>query len=35
MDYQLEVEIGQADPDWPDWYAQCMVQDRAGRGTTI
>ena len=24
-----EVEIGQPDPDWPDWYAQFMVQEQA------
>ena len=23
-----EEEIGQADPDWPDWYAQYMVDER-------
>ena len=23
-----EEETGQADPDWPDWYAQYMVADR-------
>ena len=26
-----EQEIGHADPDWPDWYAQYMVQEQAGR----
>jgi muconolactone delta-isomerase len=25
-----ETEIGHADPDWPDWYAACMVQERIG-----
>jgi hypothetical protein len=25
-----EQEIGHADPDWPDWYAQYMVDERAG-----
>jgi hypothetical protein len=25
-----EEEIGQADPDWPEWYAQYMVQERMG-----
>jgi hypothetical protein len=25
-----EQEIGQADPDWPDWYAQYMVDQQAG-----
>jgi hypothetical protein len=24
-----EEEIGHADPDWPDWYAQFMVQEQA------
>jgi hypothetical protein len=28
---QHEKEIGRADPDWPDWYAQYMVQERASR----
>jgi len=23
-----EQEIGHADPDWPDWYAQYMAQER-------
>jgi hypothetical protein len=23
-----EEEIGHADPDWPDWYAQFMVQEQ-------
>ena len=27
-----EQEIGHADPDWPDWYARYMVDQRAGRG---
>jgi hypothetical protein len=26
---QHEKEIGHADPDWADWYAQYMVQERA------
>lgn len=25
-----EKRIGKADPDWPDWYAQYMVAERAG-----
>lgn len=25
-----EAEIGHPDPDWPDWYAQFMVQEQAG-----
>ena len=24
-----EEEIGHADPDWPDWYAQYMVREHA------
>ena len=28
-----EEETGQADPDWPDWYAQFMVRERAGQET--
>lgn len=27
---QHEEQIGHADPDWPDWYAQYMVDERAG-----
>ncbi|MBT2225616.1 hypothetical protein [Nonomuraea sp. NEAU-A123] len=26
-----EEEIGQPDPDWPDWYAQYMVDEQTGR----
>jgi hypothetical protein len=26
-----EKEIGHPDPDWPDWYAQYMVDEQAGR----
>jgi len=26
-----EEQIGHADPDWPDWYAQYMAQEQAGR----
>ena len=26
-----EEQIGHADPGWPDWYAQCMEQEQAGR----
>jgi catechol 2,3-dioxygenase-like lactoylglutathione lyase family enzyme len=26
-----EKRIGQADPDWPDWYARYMVAEQAGR----
>jgi len=25
-----ETRIGRADPDWPDWYAEYMVAERAG-----
>jgi hypothetical protein len=25
-----EAEIGHADPDWPDWYAQYMVDEPTG-----
>jgi hypothetical protein len=25
-----EKRIGQADPNWPDWYAEYMVAERAG-----
>lgn len=25
-----EEEIGQPDPDWPDWYAQYMANEQAG-----
>jgi hypothetical protein len=30
-----EEQIGHADPDWPDWYAQFMVQqaERPGRAS--
>jgi catechol 2,3-dioxygenase-like lactoylglutathione lyase family enzyme len=26
-----EKRIGHADPDWPDWYAEYMVRERAGQ----
>jgi hypothetical protein len=26
-----EEEIGQPDPDWPDWYAQYMVDEQTAR----
>jgi hypothetical protein len=26
-----EEEAGRADPDWPDWYAQYMLPEQAGR----
>ena len=29
-----EKEIGHADPDWPDWYAQYMADESAGRDTS-
>jgi hypothetical protein len=25
-----EQRTGQADPEWPDWYALYMVRERAG-----
>ena len=25
-----EQEIGHADPDWPDWYAQYRGEEKAG-----
>ena len=25
-----EARTGQADPDWPDWYAEYMVREQAG-----
>jgi catechol 2,3-dioxygenase-like lactoylglutathione lyase family enzyme len=25
-----EARIGQADPDWPDWYAEYMVREQSG-----
>ena len=25
-----EKELGHADPDWPDWYAQHMVDEQPG-----
>jgi catechol 2,3-dioxygenase-like lactoylglutathione lyase family enzyme len=28
-----EEETGQADPNWPDWYAQYMVEERDARAT--
>ncbi len=27
-----EEEIGRPDPDWPDWYAQYMVNEPTGQG---
>ena len=24
-----EKELGHADPDWPDWYAQYMVDEQS------
>ncbi|MEH0828945.1 MULTISPECIES: hypothetical protein [unclassified Micromonospora] len=31
---RFEEEIGKADPDWPDWYAQYMADEQAGRTGT-
>jgi catechol 2,3-dioxygenase-like lactoylglutathione lyase family enzyme len=28
-----EEETGQSDPDWPDWYAQYMLDERAAQAT--
>jgi hypothetical protein len=25
-----EERIGEADPDWPEWYADYMVREQAG-----
>ena len=25
-----EEELGHPDPDWPDWYAQYMVDEQSG-----
>jgi hypothetical protein len=25
-----EKRIGEADPNWPDWYAEYMVAEQAG-----
>ena len=27
---QVTYDSGHPDPDWPDWYAQPMVQERTG-----
>ncbi|HTD56780.1 MAG TPA: hypothetical protein VK670_15425, partial [Silvibacterium sp.] len=27
---QHEARIGQADPNWPDWYAEYMVREQNG-----
>lgn len=27
---QYEQQLGHADPDWPDWYAQYMADEQAG-----
>jgi hypothetical protein len=28
-----EEQIGHADPDWPDWYAQYLEQEQSGQET--
>jgi hypothetical protein len=28
---KYEEELGQADPHWPDWYAQYMEDEQTGR----
>ena len=30
-----EQRTGQADPDWPNWYALYMVRERAGEELPI
>jgi hypothetical protein len=25
-----EAQTGEADPNWPDWYAEYMVREQAG-----
>jgi len=30
---KYEEETGRADPDWPDWYARYMVDERSARAT--
>jgi hypothetical protein len=30
---EIEEQIGYADPDWPDWYAQYIVQEHGGHET--
>jgi hypothetical protein len=27
---RYEKELGHPDPDWPDWYAQYMVDEQGG-----
>ena len=27
---QHEARTGQADPNWPDWYAEFMVREQSG-----
>jgi len=31
---RYEGEIGHPDPDWPDWYAQYMVDEQARKPGT-
>jgi hypothetical protein len=26
-----EKELGHADPEWPDWYAQFMLDEQSGK----
>jgi hypothetical protein len=28
---QHEARIGQADKNWPDWYAEYMVREQSGK----
>ncbi len=33
--HRHEEQIGQTDPDWPDWYAQYMGREQAGRAGPV
>jgi hypothetical protein len=28
---EQEKRTGQQDPDWPDWYAECIVREQTGQ----
>jgi len=30
---KYEEETGRPDPDWPDWYARYMVEERTAQAT--
>ncbi|WP_211177778.1 hypothetical protein [Pseudonocardia acidicola] len=32
---RYEEQLGHADPDWPDWYAQFMAREQAGRAGPV